>query len=200
LIDGSHTDGPLLVPEVVVTEPKMPEMKNLCAELLNSQDQDLVISYMQDGCGCCLGPGNKSCLTQFTVQDIVENRLNCTQLDYIENHENMLNTIIAAELNALLHRDEKLMCSNVSAEAQKDRQKQKMDYKFRGYNVCMKGYLFLHGIGRKRLRLLRERVSFMEYSLSNMETQVGFLLQRFSPFMMFVMLSHFCRTMLKIMH
>ena len=51
------------------------------------------------------------------------------------------------------------MCTNVTAKGQKERQKQKMDYKFRGYNVCMKGYLFLHGIGRKRLRLLRKRVS-----------------------------------------
>jgi hypothetical protein len=167
---------------------------------MNSQDEDLVSSYMQEGCGCCLGRGNKSCLTQFTVRDIVENRLNCTELDYMENHENRLNTIIVAELNALLHRDEKLMCSNVSAETQRDRQKQKMDYKFCGYNVCMKGYLFLHGIGCKRLCLLRERVSLYGIQPVKHGNTGRVLLQRSNPFMMFVMLSHFCRTMLKIMH
>jgi hypothetical protein len=33
LMDGSHTDGPLLIPDVIVTEPKMPEMKNLLQNL-----------------------------------------------------------------------------------------------------------------------------------------------------------------------
>ena len=72
---------------------------------------------------------------------------------YLTHQLNQLDTVIAAEVNALLHRENKLMCSNVSAKSQKDRRKQLMDYRFRGYMVCKNGFLFLHDTGRKRLMI-----------------------------------------------
>ena len=159
-VDESQLDAAPDVPDVVAVELTMPDVKHLYTEILNADEEKTVMSYVQNGCcGCHLGPGNGSCLSQFAISHIVENRLNCFELDYMHDHENRLNTVIVAELNALLHRDEKLMCSNFTSKSQKDRQKQKLDYKFRGYSVCMKGFLFLHGIGRKRLRLLRHRVA-----------------------------------------
>ena len=39
---------------------------------------------------------------------------------YLTHQLNQLDTVIAAEVNALLHRENKLMCSNVSAKSQKE--------------------------------------------------------------------------------
>jgi len=76
----------------------------------------------------------------------------------MSEHENGLNNMIVAQLSALLHRDDKLMCSNRTETGNKSRKKTMMDYRFHGYSICMNAFLFLHGIGRKRLRLLQKRV------------------------------------------
>lgn len=70
-----------------------------------------MMAFLEQGCGCDKGPNGEGCLKQFSISDIVEQRLNCMELDYMTDHENQLNIVIAAKLNALLHRDEKLMCS-----------------------------------------------------------------------------------------
>ena len=56
------------------------------------------------------------------------------------------------------------MCSNWAEDKNLIRSKTLMDYRFHGYKICMKSFLFLHGIGRKRLRLLRKRVT--EFSIA----------------------------------
>ena len=94
---------------------------------------------------------------QFNIADIVDYRLQCFELDYMSENENRLNFMIVSQLCALMHRDDKLMCSNRSFDGQKSPSKTMMDYRFRGFTVCMGAFLFLHGIGRKRLRLLRKR-------------------------------------------
>lgn len=157
--DISDSDAVDDVPDVVTVQPVHIPAQQLFHEILHPEEELKVTEFVQHGCGCQKGPDGQSCLKQFGVPEIVENRLNCFELDYMSEHENRLNSVIVAELNALLHRDDKLMCAHSSFKAQKERKKQFMDYRFRGYSVCMNGFLFLHGIGRKRLRLLRKRVS-----------------------------------------
>jgi len=144
------------VPDVVC-ENFEPFQRSLFTELLNDNKTNIVGKFIENGCGCTKGPTGNSCLMHFNIADIVDYRLQCFELDYMSENENRLNFMIVSQLCALMHRDDKLTCSNRSFDGQKSRSKTMMDYRFRGYTVCMGAFLFVHGIGRKRLRLLRKR-------------------------------------------
>jgi len=61
LVDATQNDEPSDVRHIVVTEYKMPEISNVFVELLNDSEEEIVLSYLQDGCGCHLGPNNTNC-------------------------------------------------------------------------------------------------------------------------------------------
>ena len=133
-------------------------LSSLFSQLLEDEDDKKIKEFLHKGCGCSKAQGDRSCLSRFNDDEIRNYRLNCFELDVMSDNENGLNNMIVAQLSALLHRDDKLMCSNRTETGNKSRKKTMMDYRFHGYSVCMNAFLFLHGIGRKRLRLLRKRV------------------------------------------
>ena len=63
-------------------------------------------------------PERSGCLSGFTKDEILDNRLQCFELDTMVELENRLNDIIVEQLRALLNHDEKKMCSNVGEAKQ----------------------------------------------------------------------------------
>ena len=146
-------------PLITVDAFNSDQLKSSFSELTIEQDRQKVVDLIKLGCGCRKGFSKKSCVSQLNENDIFSMRLDCFELDYREEHQNKLNDVIVAELNALMHTDPKRMHANISPLANENRDKYFVNYMFRGHTICRKTFLFLHGIGRKRLRLLMTRLT-----------------------------------------
>ena len=122
--------------------------------LLNDEEEQTVICYIEGGCGCHRGPGGKSCLTQFTVTDVIENRLNRLHAGPWEPAE-YTHRCWTEWPSASWQQANVQQCFCQVSEGETET----VD----GIQIlrihCMYGFLFLHSIGWKRLRLLRKQVS-----------------------------------------
>ena len=101
-----------------------------------------VQKFYAETCKCKLGPEEKACSLTLTLDDFVDSRNNCKELSSTELDLVLLGTIQSS-----------LNCSETSnsGRVEKNRQHARMAYFYHGKTICMKTFLFLHGIHNNRL-------------------------------------------------
>lgn len=101
-----------------------------------------VQKFYAETCKCKLGPEEKACSLTLTLDDFVDSRNNCKELSSTELDLVLLGTIQSS-----------LNCSETSnsGRVEKNRQHARMAYFYHGKRICMKTFLFLHGIHNNRL-------------------------------------------------
>ena len=88
--------------------------------------------FLLRGCGCSLGENGTNCIKQFSANEISVHLLNTRELE-----RDQLDLVILGQLLAFRSSTNKIT------------------YMHRSKTVCRKAFLFLNGIGEKRLRHLR---------------------------------------------
>ena len=111
-------------------------------------------------CGCDKAQGNP-CSTLFTLDYIIEMRAQCSLLSHDEFDLVFMGFISSAMLDSDDIRDGRHQNSA-------KRRRITMSFKHHGHNVCKKTFLFLHGIGRERLKAVRSIIRGNAYKCSNM--------------------------------
>lgn len=114
---------------------------------------------LTNGCGCSL-----NCVTKFTFDEIALFRNECFELDVYESNFNKLDVVILGQLTALCVTDNKILHANKKSE--KERQRQKIKFHLKGYQVCQKMFLFVHCISKKRLK--RIMLIYKDHGLVNL--------------------------------
>ena len=101
-----------------------------------------VQKFYAETCKCKLGPDEKACSLTLALDDFVESRNNCKELSSTELDLVLLGTIQSS-----------LNCNDpsISGRVEKNRQLARMAYFYHGKRICMKTFLFLHGIHNNQL-------------------------------------------------
>ena len=105
-------------------------------------------SFYDHGCSCKLGPKQQSCVKQFEIQEINNFRASCLELTKTE-----LDLMVLGHIAALM--EEK---PSDETNSQK-RKRNSTKYYHQGRTVCWATFLFVHGIGKRRLKNLRSHFS-----------------------------------------
>lgn len=110
------------------------------------KDQQLVESFLQNGCGC-----KEMCCNKFDVNKYLEMRLESAELDYYDNHYNLLDQVILGQLRCLTNDSD---TTNRSHKTNADRKQNKTSYLVKGQKVCKNTFMFCHQIKIKRMKRL----------------------------------------------
>ena len=115
-------------------------------------EDEAVSHFMTSGCGCTKAKG-KPCCEHFSQEYVTSRRQSCAELNHTELDMAILGQIAA--------------CSNISSRVstgtlstgrdrhkEADREKGYTAFMHQGKPICQKTFLFLHGIGVKRLKNL----------------------------------------------
>ena len=101
-----------------------------------------VQKFYTETCKCKLGPDEKACSLILTLDDFVESRNNCKELSSTE-----LDLVLLGTIQSSLNCND----TSISGRVEKNRQHARMAYFYHGKRICMKTFLFLHGIHNNRL-------------------------------------------------
>ncbi len=108
-------------------------------------DEDrLVAMFIDGGCGCSKWKG-KDCVLQFSASHVQECRSQCQQISRLE-----LDMLLIGQL--LAFGDISSGVSTESRHSPSPRVRIHYSYHHKGKSICLKTFLFLHGIGIKRLK------------------------------------------------
>lgn len=114
----------------------------------NDPDKHIVTQFLQNGCGC-----NTVCCRQFSQNDFLSMRLECSEIDYYDNNVNKLDQVIMGQLRCFTS-DSTLTAR--SHHNQTIRVKPRSSYMLKGLDVCQSTYLFGHNIKIKKLKRLKK--------------------------------------------
>ena len=101
-----------------------------------------VQKFYAETCKCKLGPDETACSLTLTLDDFVESRNNCKELSSTE-----LDLVLLGTIQSSLNCND----TSISGRVEKNRQHARMAYFYHGKRICMKTFLFLHGIHNNRL-------------------------------------------------
>ena len=105
-------------------------------EELGDRECALVARFIAKGCGCV-----KSCLAQFTTEQIIDSRIDCMELTREE-----LDLVILGELHASMNTSETRGPDSKHKMVQ--RQRSSVAHTHRGKPVCATVFRFLHTVGK----------------------------------------------------
>lgn len=112
----------------------------------SENDRQLVVDFLETGCGC-----TDNCGTKFSVNSFMEMRIQAAEIDQYRDHVNMLDQVILGELLCLRNTSDQTERSRKPNAARKQAQ---TTYLIKGQQVCRETYLFCHQIKVKRLKRL----------------------------------------------
>lgn len=106
----------------------------------NDEDVELMEVHMKfcaETCKCKLGPDEKACSLTLTLDNFVDSQNNCKELSSTE-----LDLVLLGTIQSSLNCND----TSISGRVEKNRQRARMAYFYHGKRICMKTFLFLHGI------------------------------------------------------
>lgn len=106
-----------------------------CDELL-----DELKKFLQDGCGCTLGPKNGPCCRQFPEETVLFNLNNCLELSSLE-----LDLVILTSIQAFTR-----------SECIGGKRRPRCTFYFQSKAICKEMFLHFYGISYSRFRRLKE--------------------------------------------
>ena len=116
------------------------------------EEEQLVAMFLEGGCGCSKWKG-QACVRQFTGSIIQESRSQCQQLSRGE-----LDMLLMGQLVAIGNISD--ITSTAWRHTPTPRTRVHYSYHHQGKIICLKTFLFLHGIGIKRFKNIAK--SFQE--------------------------------------
>ena len=114
------------------------------------EEEKKVQEFLTTGYGCKLLQ-NGPCSFQFTPDHYKTMRRHAAELSWKE-----LNNIIMGQVMALTCSGSNTFNSSKHRHSPKEREKFTMLFHHHGYHICSKTFLFLHGIGKYRLRAIKD--------------------------------------------
>lgn len=105
-----------------------------CNELLNKLKK-----FLQDGCGCTLGPKNGPCCRQFSEETALFNLNNCLELSSVE-----LDLVILTSIQAFTRSE------SIGGKSPR------CTFYFQSKPICKEMFLHFYGISYSRFRRLKE--------------------------------------------
>ena len=109
--------------------------KETCDELLNKLKK-----FLQDGCGCTLGPKNGLCCRQFSEETALFNLNNCLELSSLE-----LDLVILTSIQAFTR-----------SESIGGKRSPRCTFYYQSKPICKEMFLHFYGISYSRFRRLKE--------------------------------------------
>jgi len=102
---------------------------------LDSSERARVAVFIYKTCACTLGDKEKPCSSSFQLEDIIDCRNNCAELESSE-----LALVILGIVQSAIN------CNEISSSGRKEtKQKQnKVTLSFHGHQNCLKTFLFMH--------------------------------------------------------
>ena len=126
------------------------------ATIYDREEEDKVANFLGTGCGCTLyfgGPCNKA----FSAEHLRSIRTQCQDLDHTS-----LDLVLLGQIMGTNSHSSTVQSSHQKSSIQK---KTRMSYYHHGIPVCRTTFLFLHGIGKRRLDNVR--VSYQNDGLTS---------------------------------
>lgn len=166
LIPGLFEEVPEVVaPAILEQDPGPSSSAQLRIEPMpptvpESAEEDLCKRFKQQTCGCQKLPGKKPCSDLFSVEHYLELRAQCSFLIRDE-----LDLVLMGSIMCTVLRDE--WVRDGRHKPVKRRKLVTMAYMHEANEVCKKTFCFLYGIGKDRLRLVKEH-----YLSNGLETRV----------------------------
>ena len=106
----------------------------------DTNEDELVTNFVATGCSC-----TKRCSSQFSKDHIQSMRANCLQLSH-----NELDMVLLGQLVASTNTSDKVVTE--SRHTNKERKRGYTTYYHAGKVMCTKTFIFLHTVGKKRLK------------------------------------------------
>ena len=108
---------------------------------LDSSERSRVEAFIRRTCGCTLGDEEKPCSSTFQVENIIDCRNNCAELESSE-----LDLVILGIVQSAIN------CDEVSSSGRKERKRQRsrVTLTFHGHRICLKTFLFMHRLHKTR--------------------------------------------------
>ena len=139
LSDGSGRETDFTVDETS-SSGTQPNNEGTTVDQSSSDSDDFVTPvklFLENGCGCRYGKNNSSCTISFSLEELVEHRMQCIELSSAE-----LDLVLLGALQSHMN----LSCN---------KKRYRMTYYFRGVQVCKETFLFVYCIGKSRLENLK---------------------------------------------
>ena len=108
---------------------------------LDSFERSRVDAFIRKTCGCTLGDEEKPCSSTFQLDDIIDCRNNCAELESSE-----LNLVILGIIQSAIN------CDSFSSLGRKETKRQwsRITLSFHGHRICLKTFLFMHRLHKTR--------------------------------------------------
>lgn len=128
--------------------------------VMESAQEGLCKQFKQQSCGCRKAPGKKPCSDLFSIEHYLELRAQCSFLTRDE-----LDLALMGSIMCTVFKDE--WVRDGRHKPTKRRKITTMMYMHEAQEICKKTFCFLYGIGKDRLRLVKEH-----YLSNGLETRV----------------------------
>ena len=160
--------SPEVIAPVIPEAPMIPEQRSNGEEHetppnppsgIESLKEDTCRQFKQQTCGCHKVPGRKHCSDQFPVEHYLELRAQSSFLTRAE-----LDLALMGSIMCTVFRDD--CVRDGQHKPVKRRKLTTMMYMHEGHEVCKKTFCFLYGIGKDRLRAVKEH-----YLANGLETR-----------------------------
>ena len=108
---------------------------------LDSSERSKVEAFIRKTCGCTLGDEEKPCSSTLQLEDVIDCRNNCAELESSE-----LDLVILGIIQSAIN------CDEVSSSGRKERKRQRsrVALSFHGHRICLKTFLFMHRLHKTR--------------------------------------------------
>ena len=113
-------------------------------------EQQLVESFVRDGCSCPFGPDSSPCCRQFQPEHYHEMRCWCSELTKQEK-----DLMIKGQLMAMTNTSKITKHSTTHQHSYQERVQQRTYYLRQGLSVCESTFRFLHCLGRSVYKAIR---------------------------------------------
>ena len=115
-------------------------------------EHEAVSQFMTSGCGCTKAKG-KPCCEHFSQEYVTSMRQSCAELTHTELDMTIMGQIAACS-NMSSRVSSGMLSTGRGRHKEADREKGYTAFTHQGKPICQKTFLFLHGIGMKRLKNL----------------------------------------------
>ena len=116
---------------------------------LDKEEEENVRQFSETTCGCSKKQGSP-CSSYFTQVELAEIRMSMAELE-----RDQLDLVILAQINAHHYAEEVVGHRTEAEKLQRvERAKDYTTFFYRSHSICLKTFLFVHNIGKKRFRNL----------------------------------------------
>ena len=107
----------------------------------DASERSKVEAFMRETCGCTHGDNGGPCSSTVQLQEIVDSRNDCAELNSSE-----LDLVILGMIHSSINCDE----ISISGRKERKRQRTRIPFYFHGRRICLQTFLFMHRLHKTR--------------------------------------------------